>query len=271
MRWAGWTLGSIFLASASLKIAQGNVGQIGFLQGTVLSLGEFFLAVWLFSGVRQRWSLRVAAAVFFCFAMTALWMVARGADDCGCFGPIRLSPKITYWIDLIALSVSVTAQRPVSFRRLFLILLTPGIALYIGILAVASQRGDDWKIQIGQQWPPSGVVECSANLLQGRWIILIYGSECARCESLASDYARDASEWAAQGKRTRLALLDADAHGGLESASTFPGVVRGDLLRPDLYKHAPILVLLDQGRVLEVLEDWKAVDWSTPPYSSWPR
>ena len=276
MRWVAWLLGLLLLVGAVLKLSQGQVFHPGWLRGSALPLslgafGEIVLSVWLISGIRLSWSLRVAAALFFCFAMATLRMIFHGVEDCGCFGALSLSPKATYWIDLAALLIAIAALRLVRFRTLLLGILLPGLICYSGTSAAAYHRHSDPKITPGNPWPSSGVVDCSADLSQGRWIVLIYSSDCARCESLASDYARDASEWAAQGKKARLALLDAEAHGSPDTFPSFPGVVRGDLLQRDLYQHTPILLLLDQGLVQVVEEGWTAVDWSYLPYSSWVR
>lgn len=271
MRWVGSFLGLLLLAAAVLKIFPGHAVHHDRFRDTALPLGEIILASWLISGVKLEGSLRVATALFFCFAMATLWMIARGFSNCGCFGAVSLSPKATYWIDLSAFLAAIAARRHVPFRQLVSEVLLPGLILYSSSLVAAHLLHSDAKIEVGKPWPPYRAVECTADLSKGRWIVLIYSSNCARCESLATVYTRDASEWAAQGKMVRLALLDADAQ---ENSATLPsvsGMVRGDLLQSELYQHSPILLLLDQGLVQAVEEGWAAADWSYPPYSSWVR
>jgi hypothetical protein len=85
---------------------------------------------------------------------------------------------------------------------------------------------------------------------------------------MAENYASEASRWGVQGKRTRLALLDAD-QSEIPINPSLPQTVRGKLLSEGLYDHAPILLLVDQGKVLRVEEGWGTVDWSDPAHGSW--
>ena len=234
----------------------------------VLVASECLLGLWLLSGRRREWSLWVTSAIFFCFAFVTLQMIARGISDCGCFGSLSLSPRITYWIDILALLVALSALGKIRFRFLLSLILVPGMALYFGALSIAHPQHLISKIVVGQSWPSEKAIECSADLSKGRWVVLIYGSGCVRCQSMAENYASEASRWGVQGKRTRLALLDAD-QSEIPANPSFPQTVRGKLLSEGLYGHAPILLLIDQGKVLRVEEGWGTVDWSDPAHGSW--
>lgn len=269
--WVSWILAAILLTAALMKLLQG--GAFHYFRHTVDALpwAEMVLSLWLISGIRSVWSLGVASAVFFSFCIVTLWLVVEGRSDCGCFGDVSVSPKVTYWIDLAAFSAAIGALGLARFRIHFAAVLLAGAALYLVALAYAGHHETNPKIEVGTTWPLAGAVDCSADLSKGRWIVLIYSTECGRCLSLAADYARDGSEWAVQGKKTRLALLNADISGGAGDIPSSSSVVRGSLLQVDLYRHTPILLLLDQGRVLAIQEGWGTIDWSHPPYSSWVR
>jgi hypothetical protein len=269
--WVSWILAAILLTAALMKLLQG--GAFHYFRHTVDALpwAEMVLSLWLISGIRSVWSLGVASAVFFSFCIVTLWLVVQGRSYCGCFGDVSVSPKVTYWIDLAAFSAAIGALGLARFRIHFAAVLLAGAALYLVALAYAGHHETNPKIEVGTTWPLAGAVDCSADLSKGRWIVLIYSTECGRCLSLAADYARDGSEWTVQGKKTRLALLNADISGGAGDIPSSSSVVRGSLLQVDLYSHTPILLLLDQGRVLTIQEGWGTIDWSHPPYSSWVR
>jgi hypothetical protein len=263
-------LAVLLLAAAGLKLTDvflhtGNGNRPWHL---VLGAGEILLGLWLLSGRRREWSLCATAAVFFCFGIVTLRMIEHGATDCGCFGPLSLSPRTTYWIDITALLMALSALKVIRFRVLLPLILLPGVVLYFGTRSLAQPLHPISKIGVGQSWPSEKAIECPADLSKGRWVVLIHGSDCVRCQSMAEDYAREASRWGVQGKRTRLALLDADQSGSPANPS-FPQIVRGSLLSAGLYDHTPILLLLDQGKVLRVEEGWGVVDWSDPAHGSW--
>ena len=276
MRRGAWFLGFFLLTAAILKLSQGQAGQSHWGSIYIVPPVEIALSVWLISGVNLRWSLGLAAALFFCFETVTLVLIFEGVDDCGCFGIVRLSPKVTYCIDCAAFITAIGALRLMSFKKLLPAVLLPSLALFSCALAAAPSQNPEMGIKVGNPWPPPGAVKCSADLSRGRWAVLIYSSDCARCDSLAADYARDACEWSAQGKKVQLALLDSDVHGsGDESAGLLipkdNKIIRGELLLSNVYRHTPILLFLDQGRIRGKVEDWTAVDWSCSPYSSWIR
>lgn len=263
-------LAVLLLGAAGLKLTGVllHPGSRDHLWLLVLVACELLLGLWLLSGRRREWSLWVTTSTFFCFAFVTLQMLARGITDCGCFGPLSLSPRITYWIDIAALLVALSVLGKIRFRFLLPLILVPGMALYVGALSLAQPQHSISKMIVGQSWPSEKAIECSADLSKGRWVVLIYGSDCERCQSMAENYASEASRWGGQGKRTRLALLDAD-QSEIPLNPSFPQTVRGKLLSGGLYDHAPILLLLDQGKVLRFEEGWGTVDWSDPAHGSW--
>ena len=68
----------------------------------VVIQAEFWLGVWLASGVRPRSSSQTAAAFFLLLASVALWKTLRGESSCGCFGPLQIPPVPMLLVDLAA-------------------------------------------------------------------------------------------------------------------------------------------------------------------------
>jgi thiol-disulfide isomerase/thioredoxin len=262
-------LALLLLAAASLKISEALTH--GFKKSWIFLVVclDLLLGIWLLSGRRKSWALMVSAGTFLCFALATLSMIFQGITDCGCFGAIQLSPKITYWIDVMAFLAAMWAQGLSRFRILLPLVLIPAVTLYLAVMTLAGHPSPKARIEVGNPWPPKGAVDCPADLSQGRWIVLIYDSTCGHCRSLASDYTRDASDWGAPAKRTKLALLDAGIPDEQDTTAQLSQVVRGSLLKGEFYEHAPILLLLDQGKVLGIEEGWGAVDWSDPIHAPW--
>jgi hypothetical protein len=79
----------------------------------------------------------VAAIVLFaCLSVSASWMVLSGISDCGCFGRIEVSPKLTLGFDLVMLVVLLLSARavPGSFlqeSRCFLPVARGGFAAFV--------------------------------------------------------------------------------------------------------------------------------------------
>jgi hypothetical protein len=267
MQWVARALGVLLITAGILKFTHSPGSQTHPPITALASWIEISLSIWLLSGIRQPWSLGVSALVFLGFAMNTLWMVMHGASTCGCFGVLSVSPKVTYWIDLAAFTAALASLFRDRLAKVLLVILVGGTVLYLAALAVADRY--QTMLSEGYPWPASGDIECPADLANGRWVVLIYSSDCNRCQSLATDYARDATSWYSKGKRVRLALLDAEGHGDPDVVKSFSGVTQGILLKRDLYHHAPILLLIDQGIVKAMEERWDEVDWSVAPYSKW--
>ncbi len=293
IRWVRSVFGLILLIAALLKLQYWFEGprEAAFTAYSLFVPGvagaETLMALWLFTGIWPRGSLLVATGAFGCFAGVSLWKIFHGVEVCGCFGKWSPSPKVIYWIDVAAFCFGIRALR-LSFARtgsagegtpggsrIFRLLLPGTLALSLGFYGVALVHGrtieatpERW---LDGPWPPPGALNVPADLGRGRWIVLIYGSACGHCQSMAADYADMDHDWQSHGKKTRVALIDADADQGLEKPWARPGLIEGSLLQPDQYRNTPIVLLVVDGRVRAVREGWDEIDWSIPPYSGWIR
>jgi len=278
-------LGLLLLVAAFLKLQQWHQEpSTGLFSLSALILhaatcGEILLGIWLVSGFQPRFSLMVATVLFGCFAVISLWKIARGITDCGCFGALSLSPKVTCWIDVSAFIAGFWTLNSRLFHslsggplRLSLVLpvaLVTAMGFYVAGFMMGDFGSSNAATWIGRSWPPVGAVDFPADLSRGRWVILIYSSNCGHCTSMASDYAQSAGEWQAEGKKTRLALIDSEFGFKPDNSLSPAGVVEGNLVHADFYHHEPILLLLVEGRVKAIKDGWEVADFSHPPYAEW--
>jgi hypothetical protein len=270
-------LGLLLLAAAVAKLSSfrewvpsDSRGAIPAALKLALVGYEIVLGFWLFSGIGTRWALKTAAVTFLVFAGATLGMVAHGTRECGCFGALSVPPWVTFWIDVAALTAALFAilGEHRGFRaRVLLTAFSIAAAGFGTALVIAPSRPSPQASEAGATWPPSGAVDLAADLSKGRWVVLLYDSSCHRCESLAASYAQEASEWDTRGKACKLALLDANDPDNPETGLASEAVVRGRLLKTSLYPSSPLLLLLDQGRVLAVRDGWATVDWSKTPFA----
>lgn len=102
-RYLGVILGLLVLVAAALKahdlIGNRTIASGVFSSRTVLLIiveVEFFLGLWLLTGLYPRSSWRVAFACFFGFSLFNLF---GGEASCSCFGSLSVTPAIALSID----------------------------------------------------------------------------------------------------------------------------------------------------------------------------
>ena len=278
-------MGGLLLAASLLTAQQlmllpgrGHVSALDLFRLVVMA-GEFLLALWLFSGKRQVISLRVGSACFGCFVLITLWDIFHGIDDCGCFGKWAVGPKVTYWIDWFALSLGMWALRTqrepavaLSTRRGWLAIpavLCVSFLLFYSAVFTWRVTSHDPTLWLGKPWPPPKTVKVSADLSAGRWVVFLYHSWCGHCLSLVADYAEWDRVWKLQGRKVRVALIDATPDSGIEKTWSTPGLVEGSFETISLYRNDPMVVVLDGGRIVAVHEGWDHLDWDKPPFAKW--
>lgn len=206
---------------------------------------ELLLAVWLMIGLWPILSLRITAVCFLCFAVISFWKISQGIQSCGCFGNLEISPEGSYWIDVGAFLLGCWSLRleqktlPIGgswrFNLIFVVWLIIALGFYGTGLVLARNTDADPSHWIGWSWPPAGAVNIPADLSQGRWVVLLYDSSCGHCRVKADDYAAQADLWQSQGKKIRVALVDAGREAPVTQTSSDSDLVRGALQNPKLY------------------------------------
>jgi len=277
-RWLRWVLGLILVTAAVLKLLYWLEGPHD-IEFTATSLSmpalvafEIFLGVWILSGMSPDASLLVVTGTFGIFAAVSLWKIAHGYRDCGCFGTWSLSPFVTYWIDIAAFGAGVFLFEGTRKRgRVMPLVLLFATGLFAAALHVEKHAILNPGIGIDSEWPPTEVVDLPSDIFQGRWIVLIYQSSCGHCRIMASNFAAQEQLWQSQGKKVRLALIDANPDPSQEKPWSRPGLIQGRLLPSEFFHETPIVLLVVGGRVRAVREGWGEIDWNSAPYSGWVR
>lgn len=79
----------------------------------VLALTEFCLGIYLFFGIRRRWTTRIILALTFVFTLLTLWLALTDAvSDCGCFGDaLHLTNWQTFWKNVLLLAAALLLCR----------------------------------------------------------------------------------------------------------------------------------------------------------------
>jgi hypothetical protein len=200
-----------------------------------LAVCEGGLALWLLSGRHPRQALKCAALCFFLFAAASLVGFLQGEQSCGCFGHVRVHPGITFVLDagISAVLLMALGKRSSRFVSSWLIFAVLGVAVtMVGLLYVIRPLGvanNDEQRWRGRSFQLSSAIDIGPELLKGRWVLLVYSSECSECRGLVRDYEWLAAEWEKQAVG-RVALLET---GGVsperQFASGLPPAMLGHL------------------------------------------
>lgn len=273
----------LFVASALKSVNSVNSSMAGFgldfWGGNWQAAIEFVIAVWLVSGVCWRQVQLVAGVLFLLFSVANLLKIITGAESCGCFGAVEISP----WYTLIAnigaiLALSLVASPVLSLPRRhdvikLLSILVGGFILYAvmtNMIRVVSNSAnspvmdaegkmifdkDHW---IGHQMNLKNVVEIDANLATGIWVVVFIRSNCAKCVYNLPRQKNLAEEMARQGKTPRVAFIDLQRHHPLDDAgdAVCPSCAYGGLKEGrNLPIETPTIILINNGVVTRVLDD----------------
>ena len=123
---------------------------------------------------------------------------------------------------------------------------------------------------VGKPWPLVERVDVGPKLLHGRWVVLLHSPDCGHCGPTLDDYAGLAETWHAQAHPFGLASIavradpDEPALPPDPARREFPAcALMGNLLAPaGTFIVSPTLLLLVEGRVVEVFEGVTECAWS---------
>lgn len=114
-----WAFAGLLLVAAGLKAESvWDSVALPYTASSVLTISviavECCLAAWLLSGAAPILARRAAIVLLLTFICIASWRLANHADDCGCFGRIRVHPAWTFALDVAALlCIAWFGRRPV--------------------------------------------------------------------------------------------------------------------------------------------------------------
>lgn len=239
-------------------------------------LFECLLAVLLLSGLWQRQMMGIALTVFVSFAAFSLYQVLTGADSCGCFGAVRVSPWMTFVLDLgIIVALCFARPKVVASSKWSTSRLATALGAYALIVApllvwmhhYAKLPADDTLVGIGrlvilypETWPGKPFpllqyIDTEAELAQGDWVVLLHRHDCGKCIEAMSRYAMLAEQLSSRSGQPAIALVELPPFGQrhLDEKS---GVVCGRL-RDDRewFVETPAEIRLQNGVVQRVSHD----------------
>lgn len=242
---------------------------------------ELVLSLWLLIGFWPRIAWAVAIVTFAGFAGVSLHRGLSGETECGCFGRVEVNPWYMFLIDCCAL-VALLRWRPNAG-------LLPGLnpnwqtglafcgnAACIGILAawwmtsyVPTTLGSTGEVVgqdelvvlapeewVGKKLPLQQHIDVSAQLASGKWRLVLYHHDCAKCREVIPLYEQlAAARHGPEDPRIVLIAVPPYAEPGAELVSVGSSYLTGRL--SDSHKwfvHTPTELMLDNGIVTQVKE-----------------
>ncbi|MBI2826200.1 MAG: hypothetical protein HYX69_16085 [Planctomycetia bacterium] len=289
-------LGGVLLVAAGLKAydlvsAPAAASPVGSrLLAAALVEGEALLGLWLLSGFARRGAWRAALVAFALFACVSLYRGLSGAESCGCFGGVRVSPWWTFVGDLAAVfalwwwwprrdladALVPAAEAPEVVRErhawrmvpaaLAAVSLNLTVVWAIAMLAPArlTDAGDipaDAKSVVlepngwvGKRLPLLTHTDIGSQLSVGQWTVLLYHHDCPKCQEVLANYESDEG-LADLGRARQVALVEVPPFDDtLIADSGAPlGFARG-LLSADKewFVATPVVIDVDDGTVVRV-------------------
>jgi hypothetical protein len=252
---------------------------------------ELIMALWLLTGAFPRARFLAAAICFMVFALAASYEAFHGFASCGCFGAVKVSPKITAVFDIAAL-IALWATKPKKILHQCLPKQRIHLALAIGVILSGSfwtlfllgpRRGnkdaqaDNLVVLDPQSWLNKpleiiGDIDSGEPLRHGRWLLVFYHYDCDGCRQAIPRYRAQATESRNNSVRWQLAFIAVPPLApSAEEDPVRPSALYLHLkLRPshDWFATTPVVAAIQEGKVLFAADGEQAV--SPPRVSQWP-
>jgi hypothetical protein len=299
-QWVNAILAVVLFLAASLKAYQLNADPGSLVFGVIhsqyvviaLIQTEVLLASWLLLNNSSRPRLIIAMLCFTVFAFAAVYEAYRSLASCGCFGILKVSPKITAGFDVIAVVllwitrprhnrfVGIRVQRIRLLAALTAALLASGISWTMFFLRVEpaiaknlSSATDDLVVLEPELWvdKPFGLfdeIDGSAPLRHGRWLVVFYHYDCDSCLEAIPKYRSLVADATKESPHLAFVAMPPTAPAGQDPVTPSSASLRLNL-RPDhdWFATTPVVVVLEDGRVLSAYDGEDAVD--PPTISQW--
>ena len=233
-------LGLLLLAAAGLKLhelltapaaEQGPFASRWFRAAQVEV--ELLLGLWLLSGLFPRAAWGAALACFTGFGAVAAYLAFTGAESCGCFGRLLVDPMWTFALDAAAVAALVLCRpqdhldltgrpgrRRVAFFALAGIAVAGSAAAAIVVRRPVALPADDVTFPdgplvlidpapwTGKRFPLLRHIDVGNQLAKGRWTVILYDPNCAKCRRNLPQYQQWARDRAADPSAPRVALIE---------------------------------------------------------------
>lgn len=216
---------------------------------------EFILGMFLISGARPATARVAAIVILLAFCCKTLSQVVTDKRDCGCFGPVGVSPTITLMFDLSFLAGFLFFGPPAGgeyrIRRGAIasaVALSAGLALFPPLLRSGPAERfavidpSDWK---GQQFPLIDDTDVAERIGLGRWLVVLYRPGCEECQREVPRFAEKA-----RSRKFSVALIQVPIAGKATSDGDWNGVTYGHLRADRTWVvRTPLAVWLQDGIV----------------------
>ncbi len=242
---------------------------------------EAYLGLWFLLGAFQRQSRWVGIFTFAAFAVFSATAGFAGRNDCGCFGAIDVNPWLVFAFDVASLA-GLFIWRPLAVSRLtwcdMIVVVLAAPVVFLPFIAPATSRAVisratlaavslglapphaaiiDPEAWLGRPCPILDAMDCPANLRVGRWFIVLYHDDCARCRRFleALDDAVNRGSQHHQPGGLRIARVELPPYADRRLGCAPPeAVVDGRLLDARAW-HAPVpfTLALREGVVTDVI------------------
>lgn len=298
--WVEVALALVLLAAGGLKsyqlffkpdsLAPGLLHSKIFVGGLVQV--ELLLGTWLLMGGLNRIRFFVAFICFVLFATVAGYEAMRALPSCGCFGLLKVSPKITVGLDLLAI-VLLWITRPRARQNPGKIVHRAQVVVPITLALVVS--GIFW-LKYFQKSAPAALPDSTNDLVvlepaswvnkqfalfdeidgggplrRGRWLLVFYHYDCDSCREAIPIYETLATATSTKPGSPKIAFIAMPpiAPPDQEPVSSSSHCLRLTLLSDhDWFATTPVVAALDDGNVLWADDGDNAVH--PPSISQWP-
>jgi len=209
MKYAQIPVALLLLVAAALKCEELAVSlESNRLLSGLQVVVEISVAVWLMSGYRQKAAQTVGQGMVLIFLFAASSKLLSGAESCGCFGRMEVSPIVTAALDFVSLilltfwTINDHCQAHGKVRLSLAIIAAAtlsGVSLnyiysfgpvdfdsfgeYLPENRTIVLRPEEWK---GRSLPIMDFIEDSSELAAGEWAVVLYHADCKQCEQLLS-------------------------------------------------------------------------------------
>ncbi len=224
---------------------------------------ELGLGLGLLSGLYKRLAWLGSLLCFLTFCGVTLYKGLTGAESCGCFGQVHINPWITLWaIDVPAvllLLIFRPAKKPQVFRDyhapivgliLVAVVLTAQYLYTHEPARVTAEREVlESRTWIDQPLHVINVIEDSAGLQEGNWLVMLFHYDCTDCQETIPQFHEIAENLVGNEDMLRLAQIEVPPYGyrtDLDTSPTFK--TRMDETKEWLIV-TPTVVLMSDGIV----------------------
>lgn len=256
---------------------------------------ELILGLLLLVGWMRRLICKITLILFCIFLPVTAYKIVTGAPSCGCFGRLEIDPRLILCLDIFVILLMVSTEikscmptvgpRPFVLEKkgiLCVILATSIIFIVtLNIIFMSSRYHaiESKNESFGQTgsvvllnpftWPNKvfpllPYMNNSDILHKGRWLVLLHHPDCHICEQVLPNFKRLASELKSTHADVQIAMVSLlpRALDDKENLVLIDNIHHLELTNDRAwYAQTPILILLKNGVVTEVLSGTDVIRW----------